>query len=700
MPELDLHGCRTQPLLSYLKALGVLRLVGLQSDPEARLSWAPAGHARLATRLDEDGLTAFFMNDYKPTPITSPWNGSSGYYPTDNATALVAVEATTSHRLGDLRRTIACARAMVAQRREPKAPKNEAKEDLLRGWRAQAPDVALDWLDAALVLTDRGVRMNPLLAAGGIDGHLEFSNNFLARLGECLPWEFRPDVPQAEVNHSRTLLLRALTDVGEVRLGTSKVGMFAPALAGMPNSWSISDVATGASLLNPWDFVLMLEGAVLFAGGVGRRLSAQEAIFPFTVAEGGVERVGRSMAEERTPGETWLPVWRQPASFAAVRRLLAEGRAQDGRSQARSGRAMGRATATLGVERGVEEFERIVYAKRFGDSNVAVPVDRVRVRASRAVELQRSTDAWVWQTRRLPGSAIASASRRLDIAAHATIADEMGAFERWLLALSHLELAVARLAAAGAETRVNPLQNLSGDIVSQLDDTPEVRLATALARALAGPEKTTAVPAIRVVLEPLRPDSRGRMGWHGKKGRGVPGLRAPLNTLIEMAQLTTGPGTTGFARLTDVVAFLEGQLDDERIVALTFALSLCRLADGRGAGRARTHPEGLDRVYAVAYLATRAVGAEPPNGQKLAAQRVPGIIPALAAGSVPRAVGLALTRLRADGLRPYPALRECRRPESARRIAAALAIPLLPADCAALEAAVLIPSATSGGNDS
>lgn len=700
MPELDLHGCRTQPLLSYLKALGVLRLVGLQSDPEARLAWAPAGHARLATRLDEDGLTAFFMDDYAPTPITSPWNGGSGYYPGDNTDALRAIEAGQSPRLASMRETIAAARALVARLPEPAAPKGDAKENLLRQWRAEAPDAALEWLDAATVLTDAGVSMNPLLGTGGNDGRLEFSNNYMARLGECLPGRDTAP-PDVALERSRGLLRRALTDSGDAPYGTSKVGMFAPALSGMPNSWSTSDPATDSSLLNPWDFVLMLEGSVLFAGSVGRRLSAQEALFPFTVTAGGVERAGRSMADEGARGETWLPVWRQPARLASVARLLAEGRAQDGRSQARSGRAMGRATTTLGVERGIEEFQRVVYAERFGRNYVAVPVDRVRVRASRAVELQRSTDAWVWQTRRLPGSAIASASRRLDIAAHATIADELGAFERWLLALSHLELAVARLAAAGAETRVNPLQNLSGDIVSQLDDTPEVRLATALARALAGSEKRTAVPAVRVALEPLRPDSRGRLEWHGRKGMGAAGLRAPLSTLIEMAQITTGAGTTGFARLTDVAAFLEGRLDDERILALTFALSLCKLADSRGAGGAQTHSKGLDRVYAATYLATRTVETDAANGRKLAAQKTPEIIPALAAGSVSHAVGLALTRLRADGLRPYPALRECRRsPESARRIAAALAIPLHPADRAALETAALIPSETSGGNGS
>ena len=41
--------------MSYLKALGVFRLVAEQADPEARLSWA-GGVAHLDSRFDRDEL--------------------------------------------------------------------------------------------------------------------------------------------------------------------------------------------------------------------------------------------------------------------------------------------------------------------------------------------------------------------------------------------------------------------------------------------------------------------------------------------------------------------------------------------------------------------------------------------------------------------------------------------------------------------
>src|SRR5690554_4725912 len=43
LPEIGLDGCRPTPLASYLKAIGVLRLVGEQADPGVRGRWTDAG---------------------------------------------------------------------------------------------------------------------------------------------------------------------------------------------------------------------------------------------------------------------------------------------------------------------------------------------------------------------------------------------------------------------------------------------------------------------------------------------------------------------------------------------------------------------------------------------------------------------------------------------------------------------------------
>lgn len=39
MPDILLEGCASRPLAAYLKALGILRLVGEQADANARGAW-------------------------------------------------------------------------------------------------------------------------------------------------------------------------------------------------------------------------------------------------------------------------------------------------------------------------------------------------------------------------------------------------------------------------------------------------------------------------------------------------------------------------------------------------------------------------------------------------------------------------------------------------------------------------------------
>ena len=89
--EITLAGCSPTPLASYLKALGLLRLIasptssvsGTAADPEVRGFWENE-RFHLQTRLTPGALTRFFLEDYAPSPIIAPWNGGSGFYPGDN----------------------------------------------------------------------------------------------------------------------------------------------------------------------------------------------------------------------------------------------------------------------------------------------------------------------------------------------------------------------------------------------------------------------------------------------------------------------------------------------------------------------------------------------------------------------------------------------------------------------------------------
>ena len=58
MNKIKLLGCRPEPLLSYLKALGVFRLVSEQVDRDARAAWEDDVFV-LHTSLTQDELLQF-----------------------------------------------------------------------------------------------------------------------------------------------------------------------------------------------------------------------------------------------------------------------------------------------------------------------------------------------------------------------------------------------------------------------------------------------------------------------------------------------------------------------------------------------------------------------------------------------------------------------------------------------------------------
>jgi CRISPR-associated protein Csx17 len=71
-----LPGLRAEPLASYLAGLGLIRVPGEQADEGATAAWTPD---RLAITTMVPSLPLWLADEYKPTPVLSPWNGGSGW---------------------------------------------------------------------------------------------------------------------------------------------------------------------------------------------------------------------------------------------------------------------------------------------------------------------------------------------------------------------------------------------------------------------------------------------------------------------------------------------------------------------------------------------------------------------------------------------------------------------------------------------
>lgn len=175
MSTIELPGCTPEPLMNYLKALGVLRIiVGQGLDPNARGFWKNNVFC-LHTQLTQDQIVEFFATRYQPSPILSPWNGAGGFEKASGAdvAAIAQLRSSNDPRLSEFQKAI---REVDDMKREN--PDME-KDRLLLAARNRMPDGFLQWFDSCAVYMSSKFSYSPYLGTGGNIGKLELSINFI-----------------------------------------------------------------------------------------------------------------------------------------------------------------------------------------------------------------------------------------------------------------------------------------------------------------------------------------------------------------------------------------------------------------------------------------------------------------------------------------------------------------------------------------
>lgn len=603
-------GCTPEPLMNYLKALGLLRIINQQDVAmNARASWEN-GVFVLTCDLSADDLISKVCRQYSPTPILSPWNGEGGFLTDSGATfdSIATIEKEPSPRFGPLRKVITEVRkidglkAFGSAREEAKElekKKNKAalsavekerlknakadvkslKEGIVYQIRSQFPEESLAWLDACMVVGTDGFKAAPVLGSGGVDGRMEFSANFLSNA-----------LAVVTDSRSEAWLRAALLETNDERLVSTSIGQFAPGRIGGPNA---TQGMEGSSMINPWDFVLMIEGSLFLAGASSRKMGARgggSASFPFTVrpSPAGAETFVESDGVNGR-GELWLPLWSRPASLSELQTLFSEGRAEINGRQARDGVEFARAVAGLGIDRGIKAFSRHGFLKRNGLAFLATPLGTFDVRHRSETDLIRELDVWLGTFRRWCGektparfrSALRQIERGIfDYCQHGGTA----MFQRILISLGRAEALIASAPRFREEAKgLRPIGPLSADWISATaDPSDEFRIALALASIF---EPEPKVGSIRRNLEPI--EAKGRfMAW-AEKDRAVvwtngdlPGNLAAILTRRAMDAERTGGKAHALkadhhAPLSAVCAFLAGLLDESRIADLLWGLCLC-----------------------------------------------------------------------------------------------------------------------------
>jgi CRISPR-associated protein Csx17 len=600
MPEVRLEGCTPEPLMSYLKALGVFRLVAEQADPAATLSWR-GGSVCLSSKFDRNGLTTFFLNEYRPTPIIAPWGARSGFYAGSSEStarqALDVITATHTPRFELYRNTIAIVRNILT--RLGIQSKNDLETGnnyirLLQLLRNELPeagphDGSLAWFETVCVNTLDNRRFPPLLGTGGNEGSGSYVSTFAQMVVSLLV--------------RRTLdagVGAALFDDFGIQLGGLAVGHFDPGALGGPNG---SQGFSGGGGANPWEYLLGIEGTLQFAGAASRRLgsdTAGRAGYPFCVDPVAVGYATESDKEagDATRAEMWLPLWDQPCTLPELAKLFSEGRAQLGRRQARNAVEFALALACLGVSRGITSFVRYAFVMRYGLSYFAAPLGHLAVTPRLAARLldDPPLTQWIERLRRACSdkektpARYQSALRQIDRTMFAFVnRSEQGNDAKYLLeVLSALGRAERTMATEGLSWlkdkqygwKLNPLKGLSSQWLDQANDrSREFRLAVALAGV--DSDKDNKVGPLRVFLEPV--EVTQFVNWSPGSTSAVWSKRPlalNLATVFRRRQMEAfRAGLEGVplysarpAQLADVIAFLNEETDDDRLHDLLWGL--------------------------------------------------------------------------------------------------------------------------------
>lgn len=687
---LTLSGCAPVPLAHYLKALGILRLVSEQKDPNATGRWH-RDHFFLTSTLDREALLKFFLEEYQPTPVMAPWNGGSGFHPKDNSKALEAVAKSESTRLQRYAVTLVAVKDMLQTMRIGEKPTPEQKADLLLLCRNTLPENALEWLDAAFVLTDDGAKYPPLLGTGGNDGRLEFTNNFMQRITEVM------DVSTGKpLEHSlQRLGVAIFADVMASPLAKAPVGQFFPGTAGGANATSGFEAA---SAVNPWDFILMIEGALLFASASVKRLESAETgalVYPFCVRQAGVGYASATSSDEAASrAEMWLPIWTQRAVTASeLSTIFSEGRSQVGIRAARNGVDFARAVVGLGVDRGLDEFQRYGFQVRNGLSYFATPLTRVSAKKNAAVDLLSDVDQWLDRFRRAAtkDTSPASARRALSVL-ESRIFDLCTSHtpERLnavFIALGQCEAAAARSLKWAKENYLQPLFGLRKEWLNHgWNSSIEFRLAASLA-SISGRFGKDLLP-LRCHLEQVTSYFDKESGTLSFRWAEVPSnhvqwseaaLPDVLNAIASRRFILTEEPLQSrsevWASISDIKAFIEGETHDVLLSDLLWSMSLINWREKTSLPASpKERQPVVPTLYALLKLCFPPVQSMLPDGI-LRVPAVPAIHRHAAKGNGDQAATIAIRRLRASGY--HPVLRSLpMRGDYARRTAAALLFPI------------------------
>ncbi len=700
----QLKGCAPAPLANYLKALGILRLVGEQADKGARGWWQDESF-HLLSKLSRAEIETFFLETYAPSPIFNPWGGRSGYYTGSSEKtaryALAAIEGSTTDRLSSFREAISIIRCVVEHGGGEKPDTEETKAEMISNIRMRLRGSGADWLGTVIADLGDSFRGPAILGTGGNEGSGSYTAAFLAAVVECV-------VRRA---WNSCIASSLWNDGGAKR--DSWDGSFHYPNPTSPNTLKKDTVNQPFRQFlpqgegSPWDLLFAFEGTIAIQSGVARRSSTDRNRFltsPFYFAPLGIGSGSSSELDEfalnkgrKNPGrgEQWFPVWATPSRYSEVQTLLREGRCTVGRRSVKNPLDAAVAISSLGTTRGLATFLRYGYLQRNNlATHFAVPLGRIRVNENPNAQLIDDLSGWLDRIHREARkknapSRLVQVHKRFADCVLAALGHDPSA-DRWQAVL-RAAVAVEALQATGSAIEAQPIPSLRAEWVAAVDDgSAEFRLALSLGGAAA--DYTHGGRPIDPVRHHWLPLERGARRFKITDKRLAHVSRVVMSgrdaladcaavverRLIESSMkgqrylpLVAASGCA--ATLSDLAAFLGGSIDLNKLLDLARAFMALTWDKWSSAHcpRAVRSPERPEE----AWLALRLACLPWPltEGRNIPVE--PGVVRRLLAGDGVGATCTALARLRSAGIRPP--LQACMTDgATARWWAAALVFPI------------------------
>jgi len=276
-----------------------------------------------------------------------------------------------------------------------------------------------------------------------------------------------------------------------------------------------------------------------------------------------------------------MPVWDHFATYKEIKQVFSEGRVQLGRRPAKTGVEFARAVITMGVERGISEFQRFGILKRKGKAYLFINMGKVHVKDEPMASLLDELDQWYEpiikksKEKNAPSSLLLRV-RSLDNAIMVFCASvTKGSLLRVLIEIGKLESHIS------GYDDYKPLQKLSTRWLTECyDHSAEFRLAASM-----GSIKDKDIGSIRNNLESVV-ETTGY--WKCKKDSVSFVWNKGDDTIRNMRRVLQRRGLDGrmcslgripirgaiSARTGDVNAFLNGEVDTTKIGDLVLPLSM------------------------------------------------------------------------------------------------------------------------------